>query len=349
MKQEFRFDIQTFAAVKGENNLTMADYVTRFEGPETDVINIMAQSNPLLEDMPFMESNLETGNKTLQVTKIPTPSHRRINAGVEITKANRRPVVDTLTMLESRVSIDKKLVDDVSNGKQLRKEEEDLHVEGFQPKVQALFLYGDSQLNPDEFDGILTRYNVIGGEKGTYGHNVIDGEGKTENKQTSAILVGWDQKRVTGIYPKGSNAGIKLDDKGEQRVLDKDGKVYDAYETVIDWSMGLSVKDPNYISVIRNIDITKIDKAAAKDKKELIFKMLTAANKIPNAGNPRLVWYVSKKMYDFIVRCIHDIDIVNIQAPELRDGVRQPLAIGGIPVKCLEAISEEEPVITAAV
>ncbi len=342
----FKFDLQTFAA-KGESNLTMADYVTRFEGPETDVINVMAQSNPMLEDMPFVESNLETGNKTLQVTSIPEPSNRRINAGIKITKANRRPVVDTLTMLESRSSIDVKLVDDKEHGAKMRKEEEDLHVEGFQPKVQTLLLYGDSQQSADEFDGLLTRYNTFGGPKGTYGHNTINAGGTRKDQQTSAILVGWEQKRVTGLYPKGSKMGVQIKDRGVQRVTDADGNVYDAYETVIDWSLGLSVKDPNYVAVIRNIDVTQITSGTMTDdeKKELIFKMLDAANKVPKTGNPRLVWYVSEKMYDFLTRCVNDIKIVNIQMPELKNGTYNPLAIGGIPVKKLDAILETEPVI----
>ncbi len=346
MKQEnkFKFDLQTFAAT-AESNLTMADYVTRFEGPETDVINVMAQSNPMLEDMPFIESNLETGNKTLQVTSIPEPSNRRINAGIKITKANRRPIVDTLTMLESRASIDVKLVDDKVHGAKMRKEEEDLHVEGFQPKVQTLLLYGDSQQNPDEFDGFLTRYNTFGGDKGTYGHNTINAGGTTKDKQTSALLVGWSDKRVTGLYPKGSKMGVHLEDRGKQRIEDGNNGVYDAYETVIDWSLGLTVKDPNYVAVIRNIDTTKLATMTDDEKKELIFKMLDAANKVPKAGNPRMVWYVSEKMYDFITRCVNDIKIVNIQMPELKNGTYNPLAIGGIPVKKLEAISETEPVI----
>lgn len=340
------FDIQLFA-VKGETNLTMADYVTRFEGAEADVINVMAQSNVMLEDMPFVESNMTTGNKTLQVTAIPEPSARRINRGITLTKAGRRPIVDTLTMLEARSSIDVKLIDEVPNGKQLRKEEEDLHVEGFQNKVQTLFLYGDSVQNEDEFDGFLTRYNTFGGDKGTYGHNTINAGGSTANKQTSAVLVAWDQKRVAGLFPMASNAGVKIEDRGKQRITDDKGRVYDAYETVIDWSMGLTIKDPNYAAVIRNIDVSKLTTMTAAQKKEMIFKMLDAANKIPKNASAvsRMVWYVSESFYDFITRCVNDIEIVNIQMPELKDGKYQPLAIGGIPVKKVDAISETEPVI----
>lgn len=344
--EKFKFDLQVFAT-KGDTNITLADYVGRFEGPETDVMNVMAESNIMLEDMPFQESNLETGNKTLQVTAIPTPSQRRINAGVEITKANRRPVVDTLTMLEARSSIDVKLVDDKEHGARMRKEEEDLHVEGFQSKVQTLLLYGDAQQNPDEFDGFLTRYNTFGGAKGTYGHNTINAGGTRKDQQTSAILVGWSDKRVTGLYPKGSKMGVQIKDRGVQRVTDAEGKVYDAYETVIDWSLGLAVKDPNYVAVIRNIDVTQLKSGTMTDdeKKELIFKMLDAANKIPKAGNPNMVWYVSETMYDFLTRCVNDIKIVNIQMPEFKEGKYNPLAIGGIPVKKVEAILETEPVI----
>lgn len=347
MEQKIKFDIQMFAT-RGDKNLTMADYVTRFEGADSsvsDVLNIMQQSNAMLEDMTFKEANMSTGNRTLQVTEIPEPSHRRINEGIKITKANRRPVVDTLTMLEARSSIDVKLVDGVPHGAELRKEEEDLHVEGFQNKVQTLFLYGDSQQNPDEFDGILTRYATFGGDKGTYGHQVINAHGTTANKQTSAILVGWEEKRITGLYPKGSKMGVAIEDRGVQRIVDADGRVFDAYETVIDWAVGLAVKDPNYISVIRNIDVSKLMTMKTADKKELIFKMLDALNKIPKGGNPRLVWYVSPTMYDFITRCVNDIEIVNIQMPEFKDGKYNPLAIGGVPVKKVEAISEQEPVL----
>lgn len=332
-------------AVKGQNQLTMADYCTRMEGAEADVINVMAQSNPMLEDMPFIESNMTTGNKTLQVTSIPEPSARRINAGVALTKAGRRPVVDTVTMLEARSSIDVKLVDEVPNGAELRKEEEDLHVEGFQNKVQTLLMYGDSTQSEDEFDGFLTRYATFGGEKGTYGHNTINAGGSTPNKQTSALLVGWDSKRITGLYPKGTKAGVKLDDRGKQRVTDANGRIYDAYETVIDWSLGLAIKDPNYAVAIRNIDASTLGTLDDAAKKNLILTMVKATNKIPNKNAVKLVWYVGETLYDFITACVNDISIVNIQMPELRDGKYNPLAINGIPVKKVDAISETEPVL----
>ena len=96
----------------GNLALTMTDFRKRMtpDGQLDYIIECLAESNPILEDMKWMEGNLPTGIQTTQRTSIPTPSVRVINRGVAASKSTTEQITDTCMMLEDRSQIDVKLL-----------------------------------------------------------------------------------------------------------------------------------------------------------------------------------------------------------------------------------------------
>ncbi|HXS30592.1 MAG TPA: hypothetical protein VN755_07140, partial [Steroidobacteraceae bacterium] len=81
--------LAVFGTVLGANSLTLADHAKRTDpsGGISKIVEMLSQSNPLLEDMVWREGNLPTGHRTTVRTGLPTVAWRLINAGVTPSKS----------------------------------------------------------------------------------------------------------------------------------------------------------------------------------------------------------------------------------------------------------------------
>ena len=65
-------------AVKGLTALTLADWGKRVDpnGKVDKIIELLNQTNPILQDMPFVEGNLPTGHRTTIRSGLPSATWR---------------------------------------------------------------------------------------------------------------------------------------------------------------------------------------------------------------------------------------------------------------------------------
>lgn len=329
-------------ATVGQLALTLADLRKRTgaDGKLDWVLEALNQSNPILDDIPWMEGNLPTGNQTTVRTSIPEPSLRRINRGVDATKSTTAQVADTCSIFEARSEVDIELLALAPDKAAFRRSEDVAHVEGFGQAVARNILYGDSLSNPDEFNGLGVRFNTLKGDKGTPGYQLISAGG-TGNALTSAWFVGWGERTVTGIYPRGSYAGLKVRDLGENDAVDPDGRKFRAVSTLFTWKPGLAVRDIRSVAAVRNI---KADGLAALDsdaKRALIEKFIYAKNRLRDVNTVKPVLYVSDDVYTFFECYLIDKTNVHVTRQELM-GKTPQLYLAGIPVKKLDVLGATE-------
>jgi len=99
-------------AVIGVSYPTLLDLARRQDesGKIASIVEILAQTNEILEDMQFKQGNLETGEKTTVRTGLPTAVWRKLNYGVPNSKSTTAQVVDSCGMLEAYAEIDKALL-----------------------------------------------------------------------------------------------------------------------------------------------------------------------------------------------------------------------------------------------
>jgi hypothetical protein len=119
-------------------------------------------------------------------------------------------------------------------------------------EVASKLFYGSTASDPEQFMGLSPRYNDL---SAVNGNNIIDAGG-TGADNTSIWFVTWGDNQTSLLYPKGTQAGIKREDKGEQRVQDGDGNAYYVKEELFKWHIGLSVRDWRYNSRVANIDVS---------------------------------------------------------------------------------------------
>ena len=215
--------------------------------------------------------------------------------------------------------------------------------------VARYMFYGNSEKNLDEFNGLGIRYNKYGGKKHDASYQVINAGGTGKGKLSSAYLVGWGERAVTGIYPKYGYAGLKRKDLGEVDATDPDGRKFRALSTIFNWKPGLAVKDPEMVAAVRNIDLGVLNAASAtvEQKKAVVDAMIRAQNRMRNLNTVHPVWYVSPEMYTFLTIFYSDKANSYITRRELMEGP-VTISVNGILVRKEDALVDTEDAIAEA-
>lgn len=306
------------------------------------IIEILKQSNPILEDMPFAEGDLPIGNKTTIRTSLPSPSIRRANRGTAPTKSDVKQVIDQCMYLEDRSCVDTLLLKGKPNPEAYRASEDDAHVEGMGQYVAKVFMYGDltDPAYSDTFNGLLVRYPVEDGDKGTRGYQVISaGTKNTKGHNTSAVIVDWGDRKVTGIFPKGMTAGLYTKDLGESDVYDSDGKPFRAVQTLYSWQVGLAVQNVRSVAAIRNIDVDALSAFTAAQEATFMNKIIFAKNRIQLPKSP--IMYVGDTLYSYLETFLLNKNNVHVTR-EMRENEPPLLRFSGIPVKKMDCMTDTE-------
>lgn len=278
----------------GNGQLTLADWAKRQDpdGRAPLVAELLSQTNEILEDAVFAEGNLPTGHRVVIRTGLPTVYWRMINAGVPTSKSTTAQVDEACGMLEARSHIDVELAALNGNTPEFRLSEDTPFLEAMNQTMAQTLFYGNPSVDPKTFTGLATRYSAISGAANS--QNILDAGG-TGSTNTSVYLVVWGKETVFCPFPKGSTAGLKHQDLGEESVPDADGNFYQALRTLYTWKNGLVVKDWRYVVRICNIDIPALvaltGTQASTASTELIKMMARAIDRIPNAGLGRAAFY----------------------------------------------------------
>jgi len=281
---------------------TLADVAKRLDpnGKVDTIVEMLSQTNEILEDMVVGEGNLPTGHRSTIRTGLPTPTWRKLYGGVQPTKSRTAQVTDNCGMLEAYAEVDKALADLNGNAPAFRLSEDRAHIEGMNQEMAQTLFYGNEGTEPEAFTGFAPRFNSLSAENGG---NIISGGGSSNC--TSVWLIVWGMNTCFGIYPKGSKAGLSSEDKGQVTIenVDGSGGRMEAYRTHYRWDMGLTVKDWRYIVRIANIDVTALTKNAGSGA-DLIDLMTQALEIVPALGMGRPAFYCNRTVRSFLRRQI---------------------------------------------
>ena len=262
-------------------------------GSIATIVELLAQSNDVLQDMTWVEGNLPTGNKTSQRTGLPTPTWRKLYGGVQPAKSTIAQITDNCGMLEAYAEIDRALADLNGNTAAFRMIEDAAHIEGMSQEQASTLFYGNEGTEPEAFTGLSPRFNSLSAQNAD---NIIDAFSGSGGDLTSIWLCVWGPQTGFGIIPKGSKAGLQMTDKGQVTVENVDGAGgrMEAYRTHYRWDAGLTIRDWRYFVRIANIDLSELDTIA--NTKNLINWMVMATERIPTLGKGRACWYVNRKI-----------------------------------------------------
>lgn len=331
-------------AVLGTNNPTLLDLAKR-SGPDgkidTAIVEILNQTNAVLDDMSWVEGNLPTGHRTTTRTGIPDPTWRKLYGGVQPTKSTTAQVTDNTGMLEAYAEIDKALADLNGNTSDFRLSESLPHLEGISQTLARTIFYGNEATLPESFTGLAPRFNSTTAGNGD---NIILGGG-TGSDNRSIWLVGWGPNTVHGIIPKGSRSGVQMTDKGQVTIEDVDGSGgrMEAYRTHYRLDAGLTVRDWRYIVRIANIDASALTADAATGAK-LYDLMFEATERVPSLSGARFSWYMPRDVLTFLRQQV--AAKVNQSTLDVRDvGGKRITVFNDIPLKRVDVLNTDEALV----
>ena len=257
------------------------------------IIELLNETNEIIDDMASKEGNLVTGNKTTVRTGLPSATWRLLNYGVQPSKSQTKPVVDTTGNLEAYAEVDKDLANLNGNTAAFRLSEDRAFLEAMNQEMAEALFYGNTAVTPEKFTGLSPRYATLSSDPSNSGSNIIDAGG-TGTDNTSIWLVVWGESTIHGIYPKGSVGGFHHQDLGEESLSDGAGGLYQGYRTHYKWEIGLTVRDWRYAVRIANIDWSAtITDSSAPD---LVKLMIEAIEMIPNLNMGTPVFYMRREI-----------------------------------------------------
>ena len=339
-------------ATIGQTNPTLLDCAKALDpdGKIARIVEVLTQTNEILEDAVWKEGNLPTGHRTTIRTGLPQVYWRLLNQGIPPSKSSLAQVDEGTAMLEALSEVDTRLLElNAGNAAAHRLTEDMAFLEAMNQTMATTLIYG-SAANPASFVGLSPRYSTRNPAVPN-SVNVLNGNG-TGSDNTSIWLVGWGDSTVHGIYPKGSSAGFSANDEGEDWTTDPQGGRYKVARTHYKWDCGLVVQDWRYVVRIANVD--KSDLSALTGTQALtaptniIRLMLRAIDRLPSTRNCRPAFYVSRDVASLLT--IHAMErtsnVLAIQPGHSQLGQDIfTLRLKGVPIRIADVLAADEALV----
>lgn len=223
-------------------------------GKQAYIAEMLSQSVVVAEDMPVMEASEIGGHEFVFRTSIPAGAWRQYNMGIPYSKSTTGKSRVGLGSLEDYSQVDRMLAEDSGDIDQFRENEDVAFLEGMGQTMEQTLFYGNTTATPAEFMGLAPFYNTIANAQN--GANVLNGGG-TASSNLSFWLVCWGARTIFGVYPRGSKAGLSMEDKGDTTPgFDSFGNRFEAYTSWFRHQLGLCPLDWRYAARLANVDVT---------------------------------------------------------------------------------------------
>lgn len=340
-----------FITVLPDTNPTLLDYALELKAdPATkgagEFIMMAAETNEILADMVVQECNDGTKHKSVIVPGIPEPTFRKLYGFVQPSRVQGVPISDNCAMLEDYLQVDKALADLNNNSDRFMMSQAKGITEGFNKKVASSLFYANEATQPEAFTGFAPRFNSLSAANA---ENIVDAaEGNAVHGSmvhTSIYIVNWGDFQCHAIFPKGSKAGLQINDKGQVTVQDTSaadgagGGLMEAYRTHFRWDLGLAVPDWRHVVRIANIDTTALTKNANAGAD--LIDLITQGLEVIHSTGGRPAIYCGRTIRSFLRRQIANKVAQSTLTMDTVGGKRV-VAFDGIPVRRCDAILSTE-------
>jgi hypothetical protein len=334
-----------------DTNATLLDYAAMYQAdPATkgvgDFIMLAAEQNEILDDLVMQECNDGTKHKSVIIPGLPEPTFRKLYGFVQPSRVQGIPISDNCAMLEDYLQTDKAVADLNNNSARFQMSQARGITEGFNKKIASSLFYSNEATQPEAFTGMAPRFNDLSAANGG---NIIDalaGAGvAAELLHSSIYIVNWGDFQVHGIFPKGSKAGLQINDKGQVTVQDTTaadgmgGGLMEAYRTHFRWDIGLAVPDWRHVVRIANIKTSALTKNAGSGAD--IIDLITQGLEMIHSTGGRPAIYCSRAVRSFLRRQIANKIAASTLTMEDVAGKRV-VAFDGIPVRRCDALINTE-------
>jgi len=345
------------ATIKGGNYWTFRDLASgRLPNGkiDPDVINMIAENNPFMQDILWKECVKGREDVTTIKTGMPKATLRAFYEGIIASKGTKKQVTNSCATVSSALKFDWRIYEAQKDKASYLKDEQADHTEVVSAGVAKLLFYGDTKDTPKAINGFSSVFGEYAPDNlsddklaAFYCLNGAHASPSADAKRRSVWFVGWGRKSAYATYPEGSNAGIKI---GELKSQYLPGKDDDGNETDMLWGIqefnhdvGLTVKDYRYCGRICNIDISNALSANAPDYTELMRRIICRVKGEGASGH----WYMCRQMFEVLsVQFGRKTQENAIKYADLQQGLGASLL--GIPVSFNDVLNTDETAVSQA-
>ena len=329
---------------------TLAEWAKRQDpnNKTARIIEMLNQSNRILDDAYWIEGNLPTGHRTTTRTTLPTVGTRQLNVGVASSRSTTKQSDEQAAIFEAWSEVDCDLAKLNGDESAYRLSESQSFLEAMNQKMSSTLFYGNAATDQTVFTGFAPRYAA---STGTTGPNVIKATASPSGSdQTSIWLVGWGPQTIHCFYPKGAEMGLQHYDLGEETAettAGVGGTRMRVYRDRFVWKAGLAVRDWRYVVRAANVDTSAL--VAQSGNADLVTVMSRMLDRIPAIGSCRPVFYMSRTPQSWLrVQALGKSNNAVTVDPALNQFGQRigDLSFLGIPIRTCDQILETEAIIS---
>ncbi len=313
------------------------------DGRVMDIAKVLEERHPILQDIPFIEGNGPGEHTFPSALALPSIGWREYNAGIAASKSRTKQITEQAGMLAGLSKVDVDLAKRGGNAAQFRMNEDNTFIAALGNEFASALFYSSIAATPEQIHGFLPRLNSTTGDFGT---QVFLSEVGTASgsDQTSAVLVGWAPDKVAGFFPKGTQAGLEVKDKGEILVQDGSDLDFLAYVTAFSWKVGLMVRDYRYVVRLANLDTGawENDYSAGPD---IAMDMMAAEDRLWSKNDCNPVWYMHRDTFTKLKQQMVKRQANWLEMMQVGDGIFRP-AFNGVPIVIEDALLKTEAVVS---
>eukprot|EP01035_Chromulina_nebulosa_P036703 gene36703-49471_t len=176
-----------------------------------EVVEVLRQLNPLMEDAVTAECNMGTFHRHMIRTGLPTVTWGMLYQGIPQSKSTTQQVDDTTGFVEGLSTVDTRLLDISPNPAAVRLNEARGYLEAMAQEVQKGFFYHDTSTTPERFKGLAARYSKIGG--GGAGNQIVNAGGSGSDNTSIWFVTHGDAKADLPVIIVTADTAVDLRDR----------------------------------------------------------------------------------------------------------------------------------------
>lgn len=280
-----------------DDRLTLYDFhkSKNPDGQPAQIVEILAQENPAIEDAPAYPSNAEFGHRVTVQRALPTIATAKINKGIPRSKGTTEQLTDAIGYWAGRSEVDPRIRNVQGDAAYMarRMAEDRMFAEAAGQTVCQAQFYGNVATDEAAFDGFGPRLNALN----TTNLNdamVLSMGSVTGADGTSVWVVDWGDRACHLVYPQkyAAGAGLKINDLPDRDGEDIDGRPMRVDVTEYEWYVGLAIEDRRHMARLANIDLS--DALLASPTQGWLYdKLDQLLGYMPPPGNAQRVIYCS--------------------------------------------------------
>lgn len=329
-------------AIKGVGYVTLADVAKKGD----KVAEVLTLKNPMLKDIPYTQMNEGTIHKESIRSFLPKPVYRKANQAIAAQKSGIEERTFSAAHFESRSQMDAKVAE--RGGKERvginRWNQAQGHIQGMANEHANLAIYGSPAGEGNKDVGFMDIYYTVNSAVET-SKQVVDAGGVGADN-TSILMVNWGPQSIFGVYPAGTNAGLKRTDYSAGGKLvqlqgldaaNNTGTFY-GYDEIFELDHGLVVKDWRQASRIANIDVSNL--IANTSAADLIDQLITASYKLDDPMGA--IIYMNRTVHAILHKQVRSDVSTGGGLTFMNYGGEQILSFNGMPIRIADSLLNTE-------